>query len=71
MRAKASGENGVAKLLMPWLGSSRPLKMPARLVMQMAVEQKLFSKTTPSRANRSTFGVWMIRFPIAPRVSQR
>ena len=48
-----------------------PVKVVARLAMQIEVVQKWLSNTVPSAASRSMFGVWMMRLPMHPIASQR
>ena len=43
-----------------------PVRIAARLGVQMELVAKTFSKSAPSRARRSRFGVWFTRDPYAP-----
>ena len=47
------------------------VKMEARLVMQMEVVANWLVNVTPRSERLSMCGVWIIGFPMQPRVSQR
>ena len=51
------------KTVTPLMCEYCPVRIAARLGVQMELVAKTFSKSAPSRASRSRWGVWLTRDP--------